>query len=59
VTQEIGGSAIDANRAYPNRKSRKNKYSSGSEISARIRCYAMDVDRERNCYSCRGFGHLV
>jgi len=21
--------------------------------------YAMDVDRERNCYNCRGFGHLA
>jgi len=21
--------------------------------------YAMDVDRERNCYSCGGFGHLA
>ena len=21
--------------------------------------YAMDVDRERNCYACRGFGHLA
>ena len=21
--------------------------------------YMMDVDRERNCYSCRGFGNLV
>jgi len=21
--------------------------------------YVMDVDRERNCYSCEGFGHLV
>jgi len=21
--------------------------------------YAMDVDMERNCYSCGGFGHLA
>jgi len=21
--------------------------------------YATDMDRERNCYSCGGFGHLV
>ena len=21
--------------------------------------YTMDVNRERNCYSCRGFGHLA
>jgi len=21
--------------------------------------YVMDVDRERNCYSCRGFSHLA
>jgi len=21
--------------------------------------YAMDVDRERNCYACRGFGYLA
>jgi len=21
--------------------------------------YAMDVDRRRNCYNCRGFGHIA
>jgi len=21
--------------------------------------YAMDIDRERNCYNCREFGHIV
>ena len=21
--------------------------------------YAMEVDRGRNCYACRGFGHMV
>jgi len=21
--------------------------------------YTMEVDRERNCYACRGFGHLA
>ena len=21
--------------------------------------YAMKIDRERNCYDCRGFGHIV
>jgi len=21
--------------------------------------YVMDVDREKNCYNCRGFGHLA
>jgi len=21
--------------------------------------YAMEVDRERNCYACRGFGHMA
>ena len=21
--------------------------------------YAMEIDRERNCYTCRGFGHMA
>jgi len=21
--------------------------------------YAMDIDRGRNCYTCRGFGHMA
>jgi len=29
-----------------------------SEFVLRYDLYAIDVNRERNCYSCEGFGHL-
>jgi len=29
------------------------------ERGIRRNSYAMDVDRGRNCYSCRGFGYLA
>ena len=27
--------------------------------SSRQDSYAMEIDRERNCYICRGFGHMA
>jgi len=27
--------------------------------SVQCNTYAIEVDRERNCYSCGGFGHLA
>jgi len=29
------------------------------EASLRRDPYAMEVDRKRNCYACRGFGHMA
>ena len=39
---------------------RNSLHGSGGEIG-RIRrdLVAMDVNRERNCYSCKGFGYLA
>jgi len=31
----------------------------GAEIPPRRDPYAMEVDRERNCYACGGFGHMA
>ena len=31
----------------------------GIEAPSRRDPYAMEVDRGRNCYACRGFGHLA
>ena len=31
----------------------------GAGIPPRRDPYAMEVDRERNCYTCRGFGHMA
>ena len=28
-------------------------------VSLRRDLYAMEVDRERNCYACGGFGHMA
>ena len=29
------------------------------EVPPRQNPYAMEVDRGRNCYTCRGFGHIA
>jgi len=31
----------------------------GIRVSPRRDPYVMEVDRGRNCYACRGFGHLA
>jgi len=31
----------------------------GMEMLPRRDPYAMEVDRRRNCYACRGFGHMA
>ena len=28
-------------------------------LMSRHNLYTIDVDRERNCYNCRGFGHIA
>ena len=34
-------------------------YSQQREEVVQRNLYAMEVDRERNCYTCRGFGHMA
>ena len=29
------------------------------EFASRCDLYAIDVDRGRNCYNCRSFGHII
>ena len=50
------------------KRSGKNKYSGGQEPPAKTRrkeggirrnLYALDVNRGRNCYICREFGHIT
>ena len=31
----------------------------GMEVPPRWDSYTIEVDRERNCYACRGFGHIA
>ena len=31
----------------------------GARVSLRRDPYMMEVDREKNCYACRGFGHMT
>ena len=31
----------------------------GVEVSPRRDPFAMEVDQRRNCYACRGFGHMA
>jgi len=56
---------MDNNRAYSNRDNWKDKHSNDMPKSADRVCtimgpiYTMDIDREKNCYSCERFGHLV
>ena len=35
--------------------------SAGQDVGAspRRNSYTIEVDRERNCYACRGFGHMA
>ena len=30
-----------------------------TRVPPRRNLFAMDIDRGRNCYACRGFGHIV
>jgi len=59
---------VGTSGACSNKRSRKDKYSSGLEFSARLRrkgermrrnSYTMNVDKETNYYSCKGFEYLV
>ena len=55
---------VGVGRAYSNRSNRKNKYN-GQDSSTRIgrkrnkEGPLCNIDRERNCYSCGGIGHLA
>ena len=57
-----------AGRTYPNRKNRKTNIVVVRNLLQRQErrrgemrrdSYVIDVNRERNCYSCGGFGYLV
>jgi len=37
---------------------RSQRQGQGIELSRRDP-YAMDIDKGRNCYTCRGFGHMA
>jgi len=59
-----GPSIVGTDRVCSDERSREDKYKDGMPKSAgRVYTlkliYAMDVDRGRNYYSCRGFGHLA
>ena len=56
--------SIGANKAYFNRKSGKTNIAvvylqEWTGFVLRCNSYTMDIDRGRNCYNCREFGHLV
>ena len=58
------GNTASISKAYPNRMGKKNKYSGSQNLlqgqgrgggETRRNPYAMEVDRERNCYNCESF----
>jgi len=65
VAKETNASSAGNNRACSNRRSGKNKCSDSEGtrtrdgVLPRRDSYAMEVNRERNCYVCGGFGHMV
>ena len=40
---------------------RESEVGSGQNTGASLRqdLYAMEIDKGRNCYACRGFGHMA
>jgi len=48
---------VERTNAVVVRNSLQGQGGRGGEI--RKNSYAMDVNRERNCYNCRGFGHIA
>ena len=38
---------------------REQRVGQGMGVPLRRNPYAMEVDRRRNCYACRGFGHMA
>jgi len=63
MAKDVGSSTIvGADKACSNRESGENEvmvHSTQRAWLAQYSPYIIDVDRERNCYSCGGFGHLV
>jgi len=65
VAEKANAFPAGNNRACSNRRSRENKCSGSEEV--RIGCriplrqdpYAIEVDQERNCYACGGFGNMA
>jgi len=55
---------VGTGKAYTNKRSREDGYSysipkSMGRVCARWDLYTIDVDCDKNCYSCRGFEHLA
>ena len=65
VAEEANASSAGNNRACSNGRSRKNECGNdkrtgiGHGAPPRRDPYAMEVDKGRNCYTCRGFGHMA
>ena len=63
MAKNAGGSTITgADRACSNKESGENEvmvHSTQRAGLAQYSLYIMNVDKERNCYSCGGFGHLA
>jgi len=61
LAKKTGDSIADANKAYINERSGKDKHSYNiPAIVGRVcNSYTIDVNRERNCYSYERFGYLV
>ena len=61
MAEEANAPLASNNEACSDGRSGEDKCSNskGTRTGDRSTPYAMEVDRERNCYACRGFGHLV
>jgi len=58
IAEKANAFSVDDNRAYSDGGSRKDQYSD-SRCPPRRDPYTMEVDRGKNCYACRGFGHMA
>ena len=67
MAEEATITSAGDNRACSDRRSGENKHGSGERAGGRTGYgvplrrdpYAMEVDRGRNCYTCRGFGYMA
>ena len=61
LAKKTGDSIADANKAYINERSGRDKHSYNIPVIVGRVCnsYTIDINRERNCYSYERFGYLV
>jgi len=61
VAEKTNTPSAGNNEVCSNGRSGENKCSNGegTRIGDRSALYAIEVDRERNCYACGKFGHLA